>query len=68
MGDLLDEGLRAADVLILEVFVTNDFQSYCVVSEHPQLPSDHDWFIATQETDVSSLTPDEPSPDDDCFV
>jgi len=61
MSDLFDEGLRAADVVVLDVVVSGDNQDYCIQSIHPGLVG-HEWHVATQETDG------EPSPADDCFL
>ena len=59
-GELRAEGFRAADVVSVEVFVSSDFENYCLVAVHEQLPATHEWRIATQETDGP------PSEDDDC--
>ena len=59
-GALAAEGFRAADIVSLEVFVSTDFEDYCLVAVHEQLPPSHAWRIATQETDGA------PSESDEC--
>ena len=60
LEELEDEGFRAADILVIQVFVSPDNETYCIVVRHPNLPTAHDWHIATLETD------EEASGDDVC--